>query len=174
MNTTDDEKYLENKNDGMIHAIWWFLIITCYLLLAICYLPPVTCYLLLAICYLLLTDTCNLILSIWSLGIGNLLFLAKELLPFAPVVRLALVFIRTSRNLVKLRRFLSFLRGCWMFLWSISPKSTHNKTRKIDYLDRLNLRLETGNTQNWFIKNWLKTQSSYIPKSFPSVTSLAF
>ena len=70
----------------------YLFLATCYLLPVTCYLPPVTCYLLLAICYLLLADTCNLILSIWSSVIWSLLFLAKELLPFAPVVRLALVF----------------------------------------------------------------------------------
>ena len=62
----------------------------CYLSLATCYLLLATCYLLPVSCYMLLTD-CNLILYIWSSVIWSLLFLAKELIPFAPVVRLALV-----------------------------------------------------------------------------------
>ena len=72
-------------------ATCYLLLVSYHLLLATCYLILVTCHLLLAICCLLLADTCNRILSIWSSLIWSLLFLAKELLPFAPVVRLALV-----------------------------------------------------------------------------------
>ena len=67
MNTTDNEHYLKNKDDGMIHANFWLLFISCYLLLGTCHLVlatcsvlPVICYRLLATCYSLLIAASNL------------------------------------------------------------------------------------------------------------------
>ena len=99
----------------------WFLIITCYPSLATCYLPLaiwqlllatryfplVTWQMLLVTCYLLHVTCCMLLIviwylqsdfSIWSWVIWSLLFLAKKLLPFAPVVRLALVIMTPPHN----------------------------------------------------------------------------
>ena len=64
----------------LLLAIFYLLILTCYLLFAICFLLYVTCYLLLVICYSL-SDTSYL----------KLATSCKNLIPFAPVVRLALV-----------------------------------------------------------------------------------
>ena len=65
-----NKDYLKNIDD-MIHAI---------------------CLLLIAPCYLSLSDTCNQILFI-ILAYLKLAISYKKLLPFAPVVRLALVFL---------------------------------------------------------------------------------
>ena len=82
-------------------SIHYLLPVTCHLLLGNSYLLLVTCLLLLNKCYLLHVTCCMLLIviwylqsdfSIWSWVIWSLLFLAKKLLPFAPVVRLALVF----------------------------------------------------------------------------------
>ena len=61
-------------------------------------------HLILAICYLLLV-TCYLILAIWPWFIWSLLFIAIKLLPFAPVVRLALVFLETFPKLLIFKRW---------------------------------------------------------------------
>ena len=81
-------------------SIHYLLHVTCYLL-ATCYLLYVTCYMLLATCYLLHVTCCMLLIVIWYLqsdffpydpGLFEAcFFLQKQLLPFAPVVRLALV-----------------------------------------------------------------------------------
>ena len=45
----------------LLLATCYLLHVTCYMLLATCYLLYVTCYMLLSACYLLLSNTCNLI-----------------------------------------------------------------------------------------------------------------
>ena len=96
MNTTDNEHYLKNKDDGMIHANFWLLFISCYLLLGTCHLVLATCSVLPVICYRLLATCYSLLIAASNLNFpyDSGLFEAKYckiLLPFAPVMRLALV-----------------------------------------------------------------------------------
>ena len=88
--------YLIPVTSYLLLATCYLTTVTYHLLLATCYLTTVTCYMLLATCYLLYVTYCYLIHaiwfhSIWSWVVWSLLFLAKKFLPFAPVVRLALV-----------------------------------------------------------------------------------
>ena len=107
----------------MIHCICYLIYDTWYLILDsdnhISYLTPcywnldtwilslATCYLLTVTFLLILTGTCFFILFIWYL-----LLLAKRLYPFAPVARLALVFITYL-----IMRYTRFLKICFYFCW---------------------------------------------------------
>ena len=86
------DHYLLPVTCYLLLATCYLTTVTCYLLLDNCYLLHVSCYMLLAECYLLLSDTCNLIFFLYDPRLfAACYFLQKKLLPFTPVVRLALV-----------------------------------------------------------------------------------
>ena len=74
-------------------VIYFLLLATWYLPLGTCNLFRATCYLLQVTCYMLFIVNCcfQSEFSIWSRVIWSMLFFCKILLPFAPVMRLALV-----------------------------------------------------------------------------------
>ena len=119
----------------MILDIWYLILIIishiwyltpCYWNLDTWILSLATCYLLTVTYHLILTGTCFLILFIWYL-----LLLAKRLYPFAPVVRLALVYVPFFWCLVCFEKVLisfrlsSFKLVFTFKFWNFSLKGWH-------------------------------------------------